>query len=109
MFESIITALIGVVCIILGAINMSGNISTLHSYHRKRVSDKDRIPFGKTVGFGTILCGVGIVLMGVFSAVNFYTKNQLHLTVGIVCMCVGVVVGIAISFYGMIKYNKGIF
>lgn len=46
----IVTFIIGVVCIILGISNMRGNISSLHSYHRHRVSEEDRIPFGKKGG-----------------------------------------------------------
>ena len=46
----IVTALVGVVCIVLGISNMKGNISSLHSYHRNRVSEEDRIPFCKNSG-----------------------------------------------------------
>ena len=38
---------LGIVCIVIGIFNARGDISTLHSYHRKRVSEEDRIPFGK--------------------------------------------------------------
>ena len=44
------TLIVGVVCIVLGISNMRGNISSLHSYHRHRVTAEDRIPFGKMVG-----------------------------------------------------------
>ena len=58
----IVSALVGIVCIVLGVSNMKGNISSLHSYHRNRVSEEDRIPFGKKVGLGTIIIGVGIIM-----------------------------------------------
>ncbi|MBQ8331912.1 MAG: hypothetical protein IJX94_05390 [Clostridia bacterium] len=35
---------------VLGIINMTGNISSLHWYHRQRVTKEDRKPFGKLVG-----------------------------------------------------------
>ena len=60
MAGNIVTFLVGVVCIVLGISNMRGNISSLHSYHRSRVSEEDRIPFGKQVGLGTIIVGIGI-------------------------------------------------
>ena len=41
----IVSALVGIVCIVLGVSNMKGNISSLHSYHRNRVSEEDRILF----------------------------------------------------------------
>jgi hypothetical protein len=45
MAGNIVTFLVGVVCIVLGISNMRGNISSLHSYHRSRVSEEDRSPF----------------------------------------------------------------
>jgi len=35
------TVILGVIISIIGIINMTGNISTLHRYHRKRVSKED--------------------------------------------------------------------
>ena len=55
MPEFIITTLLGIVCIVLGVLNMKGNISTVHWYHRKRVSEENRLPFGRLVGFGRLL------------------------------------------------------
>ena len=50
MGEFIIQIIIGLIIIIIGILNMKGNISLLHSYHRKRVKKEDIIPFGKKVG-----------------------------------------------------------
>ena len=47
MGELILQIIIGFSLIILGIINMKGNISMLHSYHRKRVKKEDIIPYGK--------------------------------------------------------------
>lgn len=44
--------IIGVLISALGIMNMKGNISSLHWYHRQRVSPNDVKPFGKSVGFG---------------------------------------------------------
>ena len=67
MVGNIVTLLVGIVCIVLGISNIRGNISSLHSYHRYRVSEEDRIPFGKQVGLGTIIVGIGIIIFGIFS------------------------------------------
>lgn len=105
MMEGLIVTLgIGIFIIVLGAINMTGNISSLHSYHRHRVSEEDRKSFGKLVGLGTILCGIGTVILGIFS----FIIPQAMLVGGII-FGVFFAVGIGISFYAMIKYNKGIF
>ncbi len=105
----IITALVGVVCIVLGISNMKGNISSLHSYHRSRVSEEDRIPFGKKVGLGTIIIGVAIIVFSGLSAVTLYTDNEVFTLIGTGILIAGIIVGLVISFKAMIKYNKGIF
>ncbi len=101
--------LVGFVCIILGVLNMRGNISFLHPYHRHRVSKEDRIPFGKQVGLGTIIAGISIILFSFLSSVTLYTENNIFLFVGAVCLLIGIILGIVITFRAIIKYNKGIF
>ena len=109
MAVNIVTFLVGVVCIILGISNMRGNISSLHSYHRSRVSEEDRIPFGKQVGLGTIIVGIGIIVFSVLSSVTLYTENDIFILVGTAVLIIGIILGLVISFRAMIKYNKGIF
>ena len=109
MAGNIVTFLVGVICIVLGISNMKGNISSLHSYHRNRVSEEDRIPFGKQVGVGTIIIGIGIIVFSVLSAVTLYTENDIFILLGTILLIVGIIVGLIISFKAMIKYNKGIF
>ena len=109
MVSSIVTFLVGVVCIALGISNMRGNISTLHSYHRSRVSEEDRIPFGKQVGLGTIIVGIGIIVFSVLSSVTLYTENDIFILVGTAVLIIGIIIGLVISFRAMIKYNKGVF
>ena len=109
MVEYIVTFFVGVVCIILGISNMRGNISSLHSYHRSRVSEEDRIPFGKQVGLGTIIVGIGIIVFSVLSSVTLYTENDIFILVGTAVLIIGIILGLVISFRAMIKYNKGIF
>ena len=77
MAGNIVAFLVGVVCIVLGISNMRGNISTLHSYHRHRVSEEDRIPFGKQVGLGTMGIGIGIIIFSILSTVTLYTENNI--------------------------------
>ncbi len=109
MIEFIVTFLVGVILIVLGISNMRGNISSLHSYHRHRVSEEDRIPFGKKVGFGTIICGCAVMVFSILSALTLYTENNVFMIVGTVLLIAGLVAGLGLSFYAMIKYNKGIF
>ena len=105
----IISAMVGVICIVIGISNIGGNLNTIHSYHRHRVSEEDRLPFGRLVGWGTIVIGISVILLSVFSALTVYTENDTFIWVGIGIFIAGLLVGTALSFYAMIKYNKGIF
>ena len=109
MVGNIVTLLVGIVCIVLGISNMRGNISSLHSYHRYRVSEEDRIPFGKQVGLGTMIVGIGIIVFSILSSITLYTENNIFISAGTAFLIVGIILGLVISFRAMIKYNKGIF
>ena len=100
---------IAVVLIVLGALNMKGNISSLHSYHRHRVSEADRLPFGRMVGLGTIILGVSVVIYSVCQIISEKLSYGIFAPIGTVLLVLGVVVGLGLNFYAMIKYNKGIF
>ena len=105
----VVSFIVGIICVILGISNMRGNISSLHSYHRHRVSEEDRVPFGKRIGLGTIIIGGGIMAFGGLSIATLYTDDQIFTLIGTGVMISGLVVGLFISFAAMIKYNKGIF
>ena len=107
--ESIITIIIGIVIIVIGIFNTKGNVSMMHSYHRKRVKPEDILPFGRLVGLGMIIIGVSLISMGVLSYLAVVLQNELLLKIGYVTLIVGFVVGLGINFYAMFKYNKGIF
>ena len=109
MTSYIFAFLVGVICIVLGISNMRGNISSLHSYHRSRVSEEDKLPFGKQVGLGIVIVGIGIIIFSILSVVTLYTDNNLFTLVGTAILIIGIIVGLVISFKAMIKYNKGIF
>ena len=102
MGEFIIEIIIGLVLIITGIFNMKGNISLLHSYHRKRVKKEDIIPFGKKVGIGSIIIGIAIIIAGVFTILNYTNISNAILVIGLVS-------GFIFIFYAMFKYNNGIF
>ncbi len=101
--------ILGFLLILLGISNMKGNISALHRYHRKRVMEEDRLPFGRLVGLGTIIAGVSIVVNGGCTLLAERMQNALLATIGTVLMSIGLAAGIALILYAMFKYNKGIF
>ena len=101
--------ILGIFISVLGFSNMKGNISSIHWYHRKRITEENRLPFGRMIGLGTIICGISIVILGCFSFVAEKTQIDLFSIIGAVIVVVGLVIGLALSLYAMIKYNKGIF
>ena len=109
--KTLIPAIIlGIILIIMGILNTRGNISSLHSYHRKRVSEEDILPFGKLVGIGNIIIGIAVMIYGgIIYAKELTTNNSVLDAVANVILIVGLVIGLGISFYAMKKYNKGIF
>ena len=103
------TAVLGAIISVLGIINMRGNISSLHWYHRQRVTEENRKPFGKLVGAGTLIIGISLILFGTLYFIYENTQLAPLLYAGIAELIISVVVGLIMSFYAMIKYNKGIF
>lgn len=103
------TLIMGLFISALGIINMTGNISTIHRYHRHRVSEENIKPFGRLVGIGTLVVGISLIIFGALSLVYDKTQSETANIIGTVILIVGIVVGLFITFYAMIKYNKGIF
>ena len=60
--ENIIMLILGVFISVMGIVNIKGNISTIHSYNRRRVKEEDIPKYGKVVGTGTLIIGISLVL-----------------------------------------------
>ena len=101
MSDSIVMLVLGVLITALGIININGNISTLHWYHRKRIAESDIPAFGKAVGTGTVIIGAGLIVSGVLSLLKIKFAE--------IILIAGVIVGLPIMLYAIIKYNKGLF
>ncbi|MBQ8689388.1 MAG: hypothetical protein IJ515_03385 [Clostridia bacterium] len=109
MIAFIVVSGLGILISILGIINMTGNISSIHSYHRERVTEEDRKPFGRLVGLGTLLIGIAMILFGVMFFIFEQTQIQALVVIGVAELIASIAVGMIISFYAMKKYNGGIF
>ena len=105
----ITTAIVGVILCVLGCTNMKGNISSLHWYHRQRVTEENRKPFGKLVGFGTLIIGLAMIVFGILFLIFEKTQLDALVIIGVVELITSIIAGIIISFYAMKKYNGGIF
>lgn len=101
--------MIGIIISIFGFFNMKGNISSVHWYHRSRVTEENKLPFGRMVGLGTIIIGIGIAIFGCLNFMAQQTQKEFFVTIGAVVVIISILAGLVLSFYAMIKYNKGIF
>ena len=109
MAACLVTVPLGLLIVVLGICNMMGNISSLHEYHRHRVAEEDRKPFGKRVGLGTVLIGAAVAMFGILFFIFEKTSLDWLVWVATAQLIVCIVVGTIISFRAMIKYNGGIF
>ncbi len=101
--------LIGCVCFVIGILNSKGNISSLHAYHRNRVREQDRLPFGRLIGAGTMLCGGGMIVYGGLSVAAELTVQPFFTVIGTVLLVLSIAIGATLCFCAMFKYNRGIF
>lgn len=99
--ENLVLLILGPFISAIGFVNIKGNISTIHSYNRRKVKEEDVPKYGKAVGTGTLIMGISLVLAFVAS---FWSE----LLIAIIVMP-AFIVGIGFILYGQFKYNKGIF
>jgi uncharacterized membrane-anchored protein len=109
MTAVITVVVLGIILAVIGVINMTGNISSVHGYHRKRVTEENRKAFGKLVGAGTLIIGLAMIVYGILLFAFEQTQNEALSVIGVVILLAGIVAGSALSFYAMKKYNGGIF
>ena len=99
--EYIFMLLAGSVLIVLAIQNFKGNISTIHSYNRRRVSKADAPKYGITMGLGTFIMGASTAATAILQMI-FNQEAIFYL------LATGAAIGLAIMIYAQFKYNKGI-
>lgn len=93
---------LGVIFIFLGIMNYKGNISSIHWYNRRNVSKKDVKNYGKLIGIGTIIFGVGMIVTAIFQL--FFDLDESNYI-----LIFSLISGVITMIYAQFKYNKGIF
>lgn len=99
--DHLLLLILGIFLSTLGTVNIKGNISTIHSYNRRKVKEEDVPKYGKAVGTGTLVIGVSLVLSYL---VTFWNADAIDYIV-----LPALVIGLSFILYGQIKYNHGIF
>lgn len=98
--DNVLLLIFGLFLSVLGVVNIKGNISTIHSYNRRKV--KEDIPkYGKAVGTGTVIMGASLILA---YFVTFWNEAAIDYII-----LPAITIGLAFILYGQIKYNHGIF
>ncbi len=100
--EDVILLVSGLLIAITGIINMTGNISTIHSYNRRKVTEEDAPKYGKAVGLGTLIIGISLVIAFVLTVLNLGSVIPFVIIPAIIA-------GVTFILYAQFKYNKGIF
>ena len=101
MSENILSIAIGILIVVLGILNIKGNLKLLHSYHIKNVKEEDKVPFGRKIGAGAVIIGCAIILAKI---AGFFIPG-----IDNIIMIVGLIPGVILILYALFKYNKGIF
>ncbi len=109
MAAAIVLIPMGILICVLGVVNMKGNISSLHSYHRNNVAPENVKPFGRLVGLGTLIMGVSVLVFCGFLIASLFLDLEMLAAVGSGVMIAIMIVGIVITFYAIKKYNGKIF
>lgn len=100
--ESLILLILGIFISVLGIINMTGNISTIHSYNRRKVTEEDAPKYGRAIGIGTLIIGMSLIVS--------YVLILLNLMIALLFVLIpAIIVGLVFILYAQFKYNKGIF
>ena len=99
--DNILLLILGIFLSALGIVNIKGNISTIHSYNRRKVKEEDVPKYGKAVGTGTVIIGASLILAYL---VTFWNEAAIDYIV-----LPAMAIGLAFILYGQIKYNHGIF
>ena len=99
--DNIVLLILGIFISVIGIVNMTGNISTIHSYNRRRVREEDVPKYGRAVGTGTLIIGVSLIAAFV---TTFWSETAMSFIV-----IPALVIGLGFILYAQFKYNKGIF
>lgn len=99
--DNIALLILGIFISVIGIVNMTGNISTIHSYNRRKVKEEDVPKYGRAVGTGTFIIGVSLIAAFV---TTFWSETAMSFIV-----IPALVIGLGFILYAQFKYNKGIF
>lgn len=99
--ENIILLILGLSLSVMGIVNIKGNISTIHSYNKRKIKEEDIPKYGKFIGTGTLIMGISLIVGFIIS---FWSEEIMGFIIA-----PAIIIGLGLMLYGQIKFNKGIF
>ena len=93
---------IGGVLLLLGIPTLRGDLSLIHLYNRWKVLPDERKPYGRMVGGGCMVIGGSIIITGILQCIS---EQEFWYYI----MVAGIVIGLIVIVYALLKYNRGIF
>lgn len=103
MFELILLLSMGILFLIIGfRIWKKEQITLIHDYHYKKVSEIDRKPYTEKMGKACVIIGVGMTLTGV---IDYVSTSSYGWICSVSCLIYAFVTMIKAQY----KYNGGIF
>ena len=100
--EDILLLVLGIMISVMEVVNITGNISTIHAYNRRRVTEENVPKYGKAMGTGTLIIGAALIL-GYFLQLAGCPEAVKPV------LGAAVLAGLCFMLYAQLKYNKGIF
>ena len=99
--DNLALLIFGLLLSVMGIVNMTGDIGTIHSYNRRKIREEDIPKYGKAVGVGTLIIGISLVI----AFIATFWKEELVAFI----LLPAIVAGLALILYAQFKYNRGIF
>lgn len=100
--EYIPLLVIGLFVAVLGIPNIMGNISSIHWYNRRKVSEEDVPKYGKVMGIASLIIGISFAITAILLMI--FDLELLYLLI-----LPGTIVGLIMILYAQFKYNRGLF
>ena len=109
MSDYIAPFIIGAMLSLLGILNMTGNIRSVHLNQRKNVTPEGIRPFSMLIGAGTLIVGISCILFGISGILSVKYNIDMISVIGAVILSIGAIFGVLINVFAILKYNFGLF
>lgn len=104
IISAVISAIVGIVLLIVGILIRKGNVSILHSYHYKNVTDIDA--YSKEMGSAVIFMSIPACITGFMT---LFAHIKIVSVISAVLLFTGMIICVIHIFKVQVKHNGGIF